>query len=78
MWRQSIHRTLEHDRDPHHSGQDAAPAEARAAGGIVHITPPQGSGLTPCCGKTPFELPRTDQMTTEHTDVTCPAPLLPF
>lgn len=78
MWRQAIHQTLEHDRDPHHGGQDSAPAEADTAGGIVHIAPAPGSGLTPCCGKTPFELPRTDRMASEHADVTCPAPLLPF
>lgn len=30
---------------------------------IVHACPPEGSGLTPCCGRTPFELPYSDRMT---------------
>lgn len=40
----------------------------------IHGCPPDGSGLTPCCGRTPFELPRTDRMTTDPTEVTCAAP----
>ena len=38
---------------------------------IVHACPPDGGGLTPCCGKTPFELPRTDRMTLDPSLVTC-------
>lgn len=38
---------------------------------IVHACPPDGSGLTPCCGRTPFELPRTDRISSE-TPATCP------
>ena len=38
---------------------------------IVHGCPPDGSGLTPCCGQTPFELPRTDRMATDPGFVTC-------
>ena len=39
----------------------------------VHHCPAadHGGGLTPCCGKTPFELPRTDRMTTGPSRVTC-------
>jgi len=37
----------------------------------VHESPRDGSGLTPCCGKTPFELPRTDRMTSNPDRVTC-------
>ncbi len=40
---------------------------------IVHAEPPDGSGLTRCCGRTPFELPRTDRMTDGITSVTCSA-----
>lgn len=36
----------------------------------VHGCPPDGSGLTPCCGRTPFELPRTDRISSE-APVTC-------
>lgn len=34
-----------------------------------HACPPDGSGLTPCCGRTPFELPRGDRINSET--VTC-------
>ena len=30
-----------------------------------------GSGTTPCCGKTPFELPLTDRLTLDPQRVTC-------
>lgn len=44
-----------------------------AADETVHAFPPQGSGLTPCCGRTPFELPPTDCMTAIPSLVTCTA-----
>lgn len=51
-----------------------AAAEARAVTGyqreVVHGCPPDGSGLTPCCGRTPFELPRGDRISSE-APVTC-------
>lgn len=38
----------------------------------THRVPPDGgSGLTPCCGKTPFELPRTDRIASDPARVTC-------
>lgn len=37
----------------------------------THATPPDGSGITPCCKRTPFELPRSEQMTDEQSLVTC-------
>lgn len=37
----------------------------------IHKCPPLGSGIMPCCGKTPFEVPRTDRMTLDRTQVTC-------
>ncbi|NUP16619.1 MAG: hypothetical protein HOZ81_11020 [Streptomyces sp.] len=37
----------------------------------VHAEPPTGSGLTPCCGRTPFELPRDHRMTNDSEQVTC-------
>lgn len=57
--------------------EDDAPA---AAAGVapatdqtetVHGCPPDGSGLTPCCGRTLFELPRTDRMATDPDLITC-------
>ncbi|WP_121711616.1 hypothetical protein [Streptomyces sp. E5N91] len=40
-------------------------ADETAATETVHGCPPDGSGLTPCCGRTPFELPRTDRISSE-------------
>lgn len=39
----------------------------------VHACPPVGSGVTPCCGLTPFEIPRLDRMTLAPDLVTCTA-----
>lgn len=38
---------------------------------VLHRIPPNGSGLTPCCGRTLFELPRTDRTTEVPWQVTC-------
>jgi hypothetical protein len=38
---------------------------------VVHGCPPDGSGLTPCCGRTPFELPLGDRISSE-APTTCP------
>ncbi|MFE2045710.1 hypothetical protein ACFXAZ_33305 [Streptomyces sp. NPDC059477] len=48
--------------------QPAKDAEKRE---VVHGCPPAGSVLTPCCARTPFELPRTDRLSTELALVTC-------
>lgn len=37
---------------------------------VVHGCPPDGSGLTPCCRRTPFELPPGDRISSE-APVTC-------
>lgn len=37
----------------------------------THMCPPDGSGLTPCCEKTPFELPRDDRLTAHQDQVDC-------
>ncbi|MEU1071885.1 MULTISPECIES: HIT domain-containing protein [unclassified Streptomyces] len=37
----------------------------------VHACPPDGSGLLPCCQRTPFEVPRTDRITEDPAAVTC-------
>ncbi|AVH59947.1 MULTISPECIES: hypothetical protein [Streptomyces] len=39
----------------------------------VHACPPDGSGLTPCCARTPFELAEDDRISSE-APVTCPGP----
>ncbi len=38
---------------------------------LVHLIPQPGKGVTGCCGRTPFELPRTDRMTAFAYAVTC-------
>lgn len=38
---------------------------------ITHMSPPDGFGKTPCCDKTPFELPRYDRLTNDRSLVTC-------
>lgn len=47
--------------DPHHA--------ARAT--TIHMIPPIGSGLTACCKRTPFEISRTDRITSDPARVTC-------
>lgn len=37
---------------------------------LVHACPAEGSGVMACCGKTPFEVPRSDRMTSNE-EVTC-------
>jgi hypothetical protein len=38
---------------------------------VFHACPPENSGLTPCCGRSPLELPRDDRLTTTPSEVTC-------
>ncbi len=52
------------DRDSNNTPKAGPKAE------MVHACPPGGSGLTPCCGRTPFELPLTDRISSE-APVTC-------
>ena len=37
----------------------------------MHRCPPRGATVMPCCGLTPFEVPRTDRMTVIYRLVTC-------
>lgn len=39
---------------------------------VVHACPPDGSGIMPCCGRTPFETPG-DRITMNPNNVTCRA-----
>ena len=38
---------------------------------VTHLCPPGDEGWTPCCDRTPFELPRTDRITEDVSLVTC-------
>lgn len=40
---------------------------------VVHACPRQGTGITPCCGRSPLELPRSERITTDPDAVTCTA-----
>ncbi len=37
----------------------------------IHQCPPTGGVVMPCCGKTAFEVPRTDRMAADSDLVTC-------
>ena len=41
----------------------------------VHLCPPGESALTPCCGRSPFELRRDSRLTNDPAMVTCDARL---
>lgn len=46
---------------------------------IVHQCPPRGSGIMPCCDRTPFEVdPFTDAMASDVSLVTCGVVRLPW
>ncbi|MGW4670117.1 hypothetical protein [Streptomyces sp. NPDC004324] len=63
-----------HEREAAHAeGEHAFCGPECSSQEIIHACPPVGSGLTPCCGRTPFELPLTDRISTE-APVTCPGP----
>lgn len=38
---------------------------------VTHACPPTGSGVMPCCERTPFEVPRWHRMTLDPDLVTC-------
>lgn len=40
----------------------------------THACPLRGHGVTPCCGRTPFELPRTDRLTQISWAINCGMP----
>lgn len=42
---------------------------------VTHACPPPGQAVTPCCGRTPFELPRTDRIALGPMVVTCQGPV---
>lgn len=43
----------------------------QAPGEVTHLCPPGDEGFTPCCDRTPFELPRSDRITEDVSLVTC-------
>lgn len=70
MKRETLEEALENDcpgdcRPEDHCGEHSE---------IVHQCPPDGSGITPCCGRPPIELPGADRMTVDLTRITCGRP----
>lgn len=65
------------DLTPATAAELAAKLEAAAVYGhsfdtvIIHACPPQGSGVMPCCGRAPAEVPATDRVTLYPENVTC-------
>jgi len=45
-----------------------------AVDSVIHECPPGDEGLTPCCNRTPLQLPGTDRMTVDRSLVTCVGP----
>jgi hypothetical protein len=46
-------------------------AERKRPAEVTHRCPAKGEFLMPCCGLTPYEVPRTDRMTLAAELVTC-------
>lgn len=44
---------------------------------IIHQTPSKGATTTPCCSRTPFELPTQDRMANDPDLVICKSPYDP-
>lgn len=38
---------------------------------VIHLAPRDGTGIMPCCERTPFEVSRSDRMTVDQGAVTC-------
>ncbi len=64
--------TLKNGRQLHVLGDEVRDGELRLllAEEVVHQCPPEGEGLMPCCGRTPFEVPSYHRMTVTE-EVTC-------
>lgn len=54
-------------------GYDLALVPRAEAPEVIHSAPANGSRLTRCCRRTPFELPDTDRITADVRAATCTA-----
>lgn len=50
---------------------DHATLEIINTEGVTHLCPNPGSSYTACCGRCPFDLPKTDMITMRPDHVTC-------
>ena len=41
------------------------------ADSVIHLCPHGDGSVTPCCGRSPFELPLSDRLTLDQALVTC-------
>lgn len=55
-------------------GTDAGEAGGDPGSSVIHACPPSGCGIMPCCGRAPFEVPRTDRIARDPALVTCGRP----
>lgn len=37
----------------------------------THVCPPGDSGIMPCCGLTPFDVPLSDRLVVDRAEATC-------
>jgi len=65
-WR--VFYDLDNSRKPVRQPRDGLAPEPELS--IVHACPPDLTSIMPCCGRTPFEVPRSDRITVDGT-VTC-------
>lgn len=42
---------------------------------IVHACPPDGSGVMPCCGRSPIDVPLTERISLDGSAITCTGPV---
>ncbi len=63
-----VHLVRESSRAGVSLGDSAGEARSQE---IVHRCPAVESGVTQCCGRSPFELPMTDRLTVDDALVTC-------
>lgn len=76
-WTTWLARQMENDPMTENQLPDVAELADTPAPETVHRCPIGSDGETPCCGKSPFVLPRTDRITLENSSVTCaPTPLV--
>lgn len=61
------------NEDAPHKEQRSEARQGNSSGNStkVHYAPQNGSGIMPCCRKTPFEVPVNEQVTNDSSKVSC-------
>lgn len=73
----TLHRLPRTPAEAQHWGEVPVYRRTHSVREVVHACPPGDAAVTPCCGRTPFELPRSDRITLHPTLVTCRAAAVP-